>query len=189
MTSLHPNGLDELTGLFNRHGFERMAARHFQQAQKHGGTLVLLRADVDNLAAIQGACGAAEGHRALQATAQLLQKSFRRTDLLGRIGEEAFAALLVDAVEPSAPVLRQRLERRLQALNDSQHQPYRISLSVGVRFGHPAGGDKFEDLLEGAEADLQRIKAERKRLQQLPANGELQPAGAMNSEPGKGRDR
>jgi diguanylate cyclase (GGDEF)-like protein len=188
-SSLHPHGLDELTGLFNRHGFERMAAQHFQQAQKHGGTLVLLRADVDNLAAIHRAGGATDSDRALQATAQLLEKSFRRTDLLGRIGEGAFAALLVDAVEPSAPVLRQRLERRLEALNDSQPQPCRISLSIGVRFGHPAGGDIYRELLEGAEADLQRIKAEKRRLRQLPANGELEPAGAKNSELGKGRDR
>lgn len=63
------NNKDE-KGLFNRSGFERMAAQHFEQAQKRGGTLVLLRADVDNLAAINHAHGPAEGHNAAEADLQ-----------------------------------------------------------------------------------------------------------------------
>lgn len=185
-SSPQSHGLDDLTGLFNRDGFERMAVKHFQQAQKQGGTLVLLRADVDNLAAISQAYGPADGHRVLLAVSQLLQKSFRRSDLVGRTGEEAFAALLIDAVEPSAPILRQRIERRLEALNQLEHRSIAVSLSIGVQFWNPADGGTLEELIRSAEASLQRVRAKRREAQRLLADAPLEPVSAKDSDPTQG---
>src|SRR5258707_6104259 len=39
------------------------------------------------------------------------------TDIVARLEESQFAALAVDAIEPSAPVLCQRVEKRIAVLN------------------------------------------------------------------------
>ena len=167
-----PSGtlMDELTGLYHRDGFLRMAVRHFEQARKQDSTLALLCADVDDLDEINRVHGRVEGDRVLFDTAELLRKSFRRTDLLGRTGEGEFAVLAIDTAGPSGPILRQRLERRLAALNQSATRPYQISLSIGVHLSNPARGSSLQDLFLAAETDLQIRKAEHARKQPVPAN-------------------
>jgi len=49
----------------------------------------------------------------LREVAALLAGGFRGTDIIARLGESQFAALAVDAAEPSAPVLCQRMESAL----------------------------------------------------------------------------
>jgi len=158
---LAPSGgpLDELTGLYHRDAFLRMAARHFEQARKLDGILALLRVDVDGLDEINRVHGPAEGDRVLIDTVELLRKCFRRTDLLGRTGGNEFAVLAIDATGPSGPILQQRLERRLEVLNEPAIRPYRISLSIGVHVSHPASSGSLQDLLLAAEADLETMKA------------------------------
>jgi len=158
---LAPSGgpMDELTGLYHRDAFLRMAARHFEQARKLDCILALLRVDVDGLDEINRVHGRAEGDRVLIDAVELLRNCFRRTDLLGRTGENEFAVLAIDAAGPSGPILRQRLERRLVVLNEPASRPYRISLSIGVHLCNPARGGSLQDLLLAAEADLRTINA------------------------------
>jgi diguanylate cyclase (GGDEF)-like protein len=161
--------MDELTGLYHRDGFLRMAVRHFEQARKQNSTLALLCVDVNDLDEIRRVHGCVEGDRALFDTAELLRKSFRRMDLLGRTGESEFSVLAIDTAGPSGPILRQRLERRLAALNQSASRPRQISLSIGVHLCRSARGSSLEDLFLAAEANLRTRKAEHVRRQAVPA--------------------
>ena len=151
----HGSLMDELTGLFTRDAFLHLAIQHFDEARRQDAALALLRVDVDGLGEINRKRGRREGDRVLFDTAELLRESFRRTDLIGRTGDHEFAVLAVDAAEPSAPILRQRVERRVQALNRSGCRPYQVSVSMGVHLARPARGGSLQDLFLDAEADLQ----------------------------------
>jgi GGDEF domain-containing protein len=59
--------------------------------------------------------------QAVRETAELAGSCFRRSDFLGRLGDAQFAALAVDAAEPSATVLRQRVESRLAISQAATH--------------------------------------------------------------------
>jgi diguanylate cyclase (GGDEF)-like protein len=159
----HASLMDELTGLFTRDAFLRLAVRHFDEARRQDAALALLCVDVDGLEGINREHGRREGDRILFDTAELLRKSFRRTDLIGRTGSDEFAVLAVDAAEPSAPILRQRVERRVQALNQSGRRLYQVSLSIGVHLARPARGGSLQDLFLDAEADLQAHRSEHSR--------------------------
>ena len=155
--------MDELTGLFTRDAFLRLAVRHFDEARRQDATLAMLCLNVQDLEHVNREQGQREGDRVLFDTAELLRKSFRRTDLIGRTGGDEFAVLAVDAAEPSAPILRQRVERRVQALNQSAQRPLPVSLDIGVRLARPARGGSLQDLFLDAEADLEAHKPERPR--------------------------
>jgi GGDEF domain-containing protein len=97
--------------------------------------------------------------QAVRETAELIGSCFRRSDFLARLGEAQFAALAVDAAEPSAPVLRQRVESRLAIHNQSRQPwgPLRLRLSVGYLGANDVRS--FPEFLDAVESELRRPEA------------------------------
>jgi diguanylate cyclase (GGDEF)-like protein len=148
---------DPLTGLYTREGFLTMGARCQQEAHRTGGTLVLLCAFVENLGMLRAEFGPGDAERALCDVAKILAKCCRRTDIVARIGEAQFAMLAIDAIAPTASVLRQRVERHLEIDNQTRSPggPIKLGMSAGIW----AAQDKrsFPEFLDSVEADLRRM--------------------------------
>jgi GGDEF domain-containing protein len=90
----------------------------------------------------------------LREVAALLTGGFRGTDILARLGESQFAALAVDAMEPSAPVLCQRLEKRIGMLNRDRGPGGPLELRMSARFWAPKETSTFSEFLDSVEAGL-----------------------------------
>ena len=71
------------------------------------------------------------------------------------LGESQFAALAVDAAEPSVPVLCQRLEKRIAILNGDIGPRGPLELRMSARFWSPKESMAFSELLDIVEAGLQ----------------------------------
>jgi diguanylate cyclase (GGDEF)-like protein len=150
---------DPATGLYIRDGFLTLGSHIMDTAKERGGTLVLLCARFENLERIRKKFGHNAAESALREIATLLTRSFRRTDLLARIGESQFSALAVDAIEPSAPVLLQRLRKRLQALNSVNRRCGPLELRMAARFWAGKGAHTFAQFLDEVEAGLRNVEA------------------------------
>jgi diguanylate cyclase (GGDEF)-like protein len=150
---------DPLTGLYTRDGFLTMGARCQQEAQRTGGELVLLCALIENLGTLRAEFGPRDAESALRDVAKILAKCCRRTDLVARIGEAQFAMLAIDAIAPTASVLRQRVEKHLEM--DNQARFPGGSILLGMSAGTWAADDKrsFPKVLDSVEADLRRTPA------------------------------
>jgi diguanylate cyclase (GGDEF)-like protein len=148
---------DSLTGLYTRDGFLTMGARCQQEAHRTGGTLVLLCAFIENLGTLRAEFGPGDADRALCDVAKTLAKCCRRTDIVARIGEAQFTMLAIDAIAPTASVLRQRVERHLEIDNQTRSPggPIKLGMSAGIW----AAQDKrsFPEFLDSVEADLRRM--------------------------------
>src|SRR5580692_11211197 len=125
---------DAMTGLYTREGLLTLGARCQEEARRTGGELVLICALFENLNTLREGFGPGAADHALRDVAQMLASSCRRSDIVARLGPEQFALLGVDAMAPSAQVMRQRLERRLAIHNDvrSPWGPIDLRLSVGA---------------------------------------------------------
>lgn len=145
---------DPITGLHIRDGFLTLGSHIMETARDREGTLVLLCARFDNLEHIRKKLGENAAQSSLREIASLLTRSFRRTDLLARIGESQFAALAVDAIEPSAPVLLQRLKKRLEALNNGNSRWGPLQLRMVARFWAGKGPRTFAEFLDDVEDGL-----------------------------------
>lgn len=143
---------DPITGLYIRDGFLTLGSHIMETAKDRAGTLVLLCARFENLEHIKKKFGENAAQSSLREVATLLTRSFRRTDLMARIGESQFAALAVDAIEPSAPVLLQRLKKRLEALNCGNSRWGPLELRMAARFWAGKGARTFAEFLDEVEA-------------------------------------
>lgn len=164
---------DPLTGLYVRDGFLTLGEHAMEAAKRKGGDLVLLCARVENGELIREQFGQSALEHSLREVAALLTRSFRRTDLVGRIGESQFAALAVDAVEPSVPVLLQRFLKHLEALNRDARPSGPLQLRTAARFWPRNTAVTFGSFLDGVEAGL--------RTAQVVLESEMTPRASVPS--------
>jgi PleD family two-component response regulator len=90
---------DELTGVDNRRGFLIHGEQLLNVARRSGQPVAIVFVDLDRFKQINDTFGHAEGDRALVATAAVLRRSLRETDIVARIGGDEFVALAVNASE------------------------------------------------------------------------------------------
>lgn len=150
---------DALTGLYIRDGFLTLGEQAMEAAKHKGGDLVLLCARIEGLEAIQKQFGQNAAESSLREVAGMLTRSFRGTDVVGRIGESQFAALAVDAVEPSVPVLLQRLRKRLEGLNRDIGAWGPLKLRMTAKFWSGKQAGTFAEFLDDVEAGLRHVEA------------------------------
>jgi two-component system cell cycle response regulator len=145
---------DPQTGLYIRDGFLTLGAHAMEAANRKHSTLILLCVRIENLETLCAQFGSSAAESGLRAVAGLLKGSFRRTDYVARIGESQFAALAVDAVEPSGPVLRQRLEKRIAALDGDSGPGGSLELRISMGFWSPKDASGFSEFLDSVETGL-----------------------------------
>jgi diguanylate cyclase (GGDEF)-like protein len=145
---------DQLTGLYNRDGFSTLGTRRMETAIRSGGTLVLLCALIENYSALQEEYGSIGCETAVRETSELIAGCFRCSDFIARLGETQFAALAVDAAEPSGPVLRQRVESRLAIFNQGRKPRAPLALRLSVGYWGADDPRSFGEFLDTVEAGL-----------------------------------
>ena len=124
---------DSLTGILNRGSFFE-AAQHLLvllQRQKSSASFVLL--DLDNFKMINDTYGHFVGDKVLIHFTQTIQKSLRKSDLIGRVGGEEFAIFLPDTGNDDAFQLAEKLRKIIShsALEvDGKTVAYTVSLGV-----------------------------------------------------------
>jgi diguanylate cyclase (GGDEF)-like protein len=94
--------LDVLAPVLNRRAFLREIKRVAAFAQRYGSPASLVFFDLDGFKVVNDRFGHAAGDEALKAVAQRLQANVRETDIVGRIGGDEFAVLLVQADQATA---------------------------------------------------------------------------------------
>jgi hypothetical protein len=82
--------------------------------------------------------------------------------VLGRLGEAQFVILGVDAVAPSAEVMRNRLEQHLAVHNQSRSPWGPIDLRTSVGFCTAENGGTFAEFLDAVESRLRPAALEMK---------------------------
>jgi diguanylate cyclase (GGDEF)-like protein/PAS domain S-box-containing protein len=115
---------DQLTGLYNRHGFLLLAEEQLAQAKQSGRNLLVFYTDLDRLKQINDHNGHIAGDQAIVAAARALQETFRTSDIKARLGGDEFIVLALEAEGCSADALLTRLHESLAGNGQS--------MSVGV---------------------------------------------------------
>ena len=156
--------MDELTGLYNRRGFQALAERQLKLASRSGRAMLMFFMDVDGLKQINDSFGHSEGDEALRRTTDALKKTFRDSDVIARLGGDEFAVMAIEASDRDEGTILARLQTSLQAINDAGAQS-ELSISVGVaRFDYRTP-ESVAKLMARADQAMYEQKRTRRSLQ------------------------
>ena len=155
--------IDDLTGLYNRRACTDLAEQYLKLARrsKRGVTLVYL--DIDRLKTINDSLGLPSGDRALMKVAEILRATFRRSDVIARMGDDEFVVMALEASGEDARALAERLKTHVAEFNGSNREPYQLSLSIGVVRDDATIRVPVEHLLREAEEVMYEHKRSRRR--------------------------
>jgi diguanylate cyclase (GGDEF)-like protein len=146
---------DELTGLFNRRHFLRLASRELMllnNGARHGMALI----DLDHFKRINDMHGHAAGDQVLQAFAEVAASCLREGDILARYGGEEFVLLLPNCDSAHLVACCERLRRAFAGSTPLGDKVDGLSLSAGMTLLAP--GDDLDDALQRADQALYRAK-------------------------------
>ena len=135
------------------------ADEELRRMERYGGSCALMMIDIDRFKLINDTYGHAAGDAALQEVANILAKAMRDTDLLGRIGGEEFAALVVELQESSCFLVAERLRTSIasSAVNVDGGQEIKLTVSIGVAF-HRSEAEPIDDMMKRADHALYQAK-------------------------------
>lgn len=152
---------DVLTGMLNRRGFFLNAERGFKVARRQGVPSTMIYADLDELKTVNDALGHETGDRLIQDVGQILQASFRDSDVVARLGGDEFAVYTFDAEHPG--VLLARIHSNIENFRLREARPYEISLSIGVVKCDPSSDLYMSDYLLLADKQMYKQKKARSK--------------------------
>ena len=152
---------DELTGIFNRRGFNLLGEQALREARRIEAPLTVLFFDLDGLKQANDSFGHEIGSQFVVDVADLLRRTFRGADIVGRIGGDEFAVVTHGSGTEAAAAMA-RMREAAAALNLSRTRRYLISYSVGEASLDFASGESFIELVARADARMYQEKQAKK---------------------------
>ena len=147
---------DYLTGVFNR----RQLDRYMQFPISHGPDSLLagIMLDLNSFKMINDRYGHSAGDDALQHTAGILKRTFRKNDFIARYGGDEFIVLATVRDKDDLQRAIGRLRANVDSFNALSSLPYSISLSIGFAVFDPASHSSMQSFISHLDALMYKDK-------------------------------
>lgn len=161
--------LDELTGLYNRRGFNTLHLDVLQRVKTSENSGYLVYFDLDRFKKINDEMGHAVGDEALKEIASTLRSVFRKDALLCRLGGDEFVAMGIEHHPGETELVLQSLSVLLSVRNNQAGVLYPLETSAGVAYFDKTNTLNIDEL--GRQADLALYDNKEKRRNARKALG------------------
>lgn len=150
---------DSLSGLFNRRQFMSSANDAFAYHKSVRADMSILMMDIDNFKQVNDQYGHAAGDLVIKAVGDALHSNLREFDLLGRLGGEEYAMMLVGCDRAEAVEVGRRLCRDVADLR-VDHLGHLVGVKISIGVAQLALQDAdIEPALSQADRALYQAKA------------------------------
>jgi len=152
---------DPLTGVLNRRGFHEAALRAVANGRRQRQSIAVAIADIDHFKSINDRYGHTAGDRTLHFISGCLTRGLRGGDVVGRIGGEEFALLLIDSSAEQAADAMERIRAEIAAGFSEDGAPLPVTASFGVAAippGSASSEQMLAEALDRADRALYRAK-------------------------------
>lgn len=149
---------DQLTGILNKRSFEGMVDTVLKR-RENNTSYALILIDIDNFKGINDNFGHAYGDKVLAGIGEMLRKTFRSEDLLGRVGGDEFCVLMNISAAESETDRLDMINKKCGELcesfkqNNAGDSRCKVSASLGVSIC-PVNGNSFAELYKASDKML-----------------------------------
>ena len=153
---LEQSTTDELTGLYNRRGFNLLSEQALLQARQFGQSFCIVLCDIDHFKCVNDTHGHSVGDQALIGVARVLQHHFRSHDIVARYGGEEFMLIIVNMDKDGVMKRLNSVRHMLIEQPVLDHLP--ITLSFGMAHLQPPVESSLDELINDVDAKLYKAK-------------------------------
>ncbi len=139
--------IDDLTGLFNDRGFILLGEQQVKLSNRTKKGMYVIYIDIIHLQDINKSYGPYEGDAALSDTASLLRDTFRRSDIIARIGDDEFIVLAIEAEKGSGDIICSRFRKNVERFNATSGRKYKLAVDIKKFYYDPDNPLSFDELL------------------------------------------
>jgi len=151
---------DFLTGLSNRHHFQKQVQLEFERSYRYERSLSCLLLDIDDFKKVNDEFGHCAGDQVLQRLGQLLGKYLRSSDLKCRFGGEEFVIILPEGNAEVASTVAEKMRRFIaKEAFEFADPPLHVTASIGMATSERRNFSSAEELIRAA--DLAMLQAKR----------------------------
>ena len=161
--------VDQLTGIYNKRSFETKTDAVLKRADP-GASFALILFDLDDFKSVNDTYGHAFGDKVLAGAGDIMRRTFRADDDLGRLGGDEFCVFMPIKEGMSDQERLELINRKCMELctafatHDFGGYPgFRVSISAGVAV-HPQNGNSFNALYKTADSALYVSKRQGKNM-------------------------
>lgn len=141
---------DELTGLYNRKGYEQKKSEY----NKEEAAVMVI--DVDDFKDVNDNHGHDMGDKILMKVANALSTSFRSNDVICRMGGDEFIVIMMNISSARTDIIEERVQNLFSKLKEEDGLP-EVTVSIGVAFNDDYD-DNLDDLMKKADKALYEAK-------------------------------
>jgi len=98
----------------------------------------------------------------LKETVKLFKSTLREVDIICRIGGDEFLLIFPDNSLNNAPLIRKRLSKNLEKLNQKLAKPYKVDFSIGLSYYNPTNPLSVDKLIRIADENMYEEKKKKK---------------------------
>lgn len=178
--------VDGLTGVSSRQYFSSEAKRQLAASQAKLGNAAMIMLDLDHFKEFNDSHGHDTGDWVLHRAAQACKAACRKDDLIGRMGGEEFAMLLLGVDRDGAVRIAQDCRAAVQSIGGERSElKLKPSASFGIALS-PLSGYDFARLIASADKALYQAKRDGRNCVRVYEVDAVKPASPGVPDPDAG---
>lgn len=153
---------DSMTGMYNRLGYQKIAASYFERMKEEKRKMLIMFADLDRLKYINDNFGHEYGDFAIMTIAKTILKYCDKDAVPARIGGDEFVLVQLAGTMEEKNELVDNVYEDVQRISEQMNLPFELSVSIGTIITEPDTGRTLEDYVREADEIMYQEKVKKK---------------------------
>ena len=154
---------DELTGLYNRSGYEKIVIPYLDELRCSGEKAVIMVADINRMKEINDRNGHLHGDTAIKITADVIRDCVPEDWKAVRYGGDEYVIIGKYDPDKDMDAIGKRITEKTLRVTEDMSLPFRLSVSVGYVIIDPENKLGYEEYFRMADEAMYEMKQEAHR--------------------------
>lgn len=151
---------DELTGLYNRMGYEKIVIPYLDQLRRSKTKSVIMVADINKMKEINDVHGHLNGDRAIKTVANVIRNTIPVSWKAVRYGGDEYVIIGDYDMSGGVEAIRDEIIGKTRQVSEELNMPFRLSVSVGYVIIDPENTLENEEYFRMADEAMYETKRE-----------------------------